>query len=152
MLDSYAYSSASPIGYADPLGLSPADVAAIQNFAQAWTNGQTAQGWRIDPGWRNDTCFYSRLLRIPDPRCRKDHDYAGCKDQANDLLHSLNAAIANGTLPLDDQWNFNLNGNLFHYWVGAQSSNPSDPQLGLDPFNNQFGPGLNQLPYGFGLQ
>jgi RHS repeat-associated protein len=139
-INTYAYAASRPTSNVDARGLSAADVAAILQLVKNWNAEQTAQGWRIDPGWRNDSCYWSRKLGLHDPQCKKDRDYSGCGEQAETLLKHIKASIANGTLKLDDRWMFLSETSLLHFWVGAYSANPSDPDLTLDPFHNSFGP------------
>jgi hypothetical protein len=62
--------------------------------------------------------------------------YLGCGQQANSLANFLNGT---GT---DDQWQLyymEFYEPMFHQIVVAQSSNPNDPLLYLDSWNNTFG-------------
>ena len=139
-VNTYAYVNNGPVSKFDFSGLSAADVQLIYQFSKAWTNEQTAQGWRIE-GWRNDACYWERRLGISDSHCNPNHDYNGCRQQSKELINALNAAIANGDLKLDDTWKFFIETNLSdtHFWVDAASSSEADPFLRLDPWSNQFG-------------
>jgi RHS repeat-associated protein len=139
-ISTYDYARDKPVGTVDFLGLSPADVQAILQFAKSWTSDQTAQGWRIDPGWKNDSCFYLWRLGLVS-YCSKSHTYEGCQGQAQTLANALRSAINSGKLKLDDAWTIGMDMRYLpplHYWVDATSSNSTDPALVLDPWNNQF--------------
>ena len=152
-INTYSYGGAIPISRIDPLGLSAADVQRIIQYAQAWTNDQTAQGWRTDPGSLNDACWF--LFKLGVSGCNKEHAYAGCKVQADGLLANIRTGIKSGKLKLDDVWEFERDdSSLFtHFWLEAYSNNPSDSALNLDPWNNTFKPILdqNQTLHGYGL-
>jgi len=130
----YRFVDNNPINEIDPLGLSPADVIRLTTLSQSYTSLMTQNGQRLNGGdWNN---FMSSLQRLRGNNNR----YLGCGQQADALAIFLNGT---GT---DDQWLiYNMEINIpdfpgYHQLLIAQSSNPNDPLLYLDPWNNTFGP------------
>lgn len=130
----YNFVANNPVNAIDPLGLSPADVARLTALSQAYTAAMTQSGQRLNGGdWNNLNSAFESLFGHPSP-------YLGCGQQADALASFLNGT---GT---DDQWLiYNMEINIYHLpgyhqLLIAQSSNPNDPMLYLDPWNNTFGP------------
>ena len=94
----------------------------------------TKSGERIDPGWKNNGCFYGYYLGI----C--DQQYTGCKGQAQNVKNALECERDDCKLELDDNWKFEEKFRLIptHYWLEGTSSNPNDPTLIIDPWRNKF--------------
>ena len=101
----------------------------------------TNAGQRASPGaWNN---FNSGLNQLTGGSV--GHPYQGCIDQSNTMAGALSGG------QYDDKWTFSsagsdsphvepqslLGANLFpHHWLTGQSSNPNDPTLIIDPYNN----------------
>lgn len=67
--------------------------------------------------------------------------YYGCGEQSDYVADTL---VANSP-SLDDNWNFSVvssfvapDGGIYHQFVVGTSSNPGDPTLTIDPWNNSF--------------
>jgi hypothetical protein len=99
-------------------------------LSQQFTAALTQNGRRLNNGALNNfTSSLQSLLGSPSP-------YLGCGQQALALANFLNGT---GT---DDQWQFSymeIYDPGYHQLVIAQSSNPNDPILFLDPWNDAFG-------------
>ena len=126
----YDYVQNDPVNLIDPLGFSPADVSRLTTLSQQYTQAMTQNGQRMNNGALNNlTSSFQSLLGNPSP-------HLGCGQQALALANFLNGT---GT---DDQWQFSymeIYDPAFHQLVIAQSSNPADPILYLDSWNNSFG-------------
>ena len=138
----YTYVGNNPLVHIDPFGLSQQDVQRIINTAQQVTDEMTAEGERTDPGWWNN--FWSTVgSETGDPA-----PLLGCGEQAYKL--ELELEWQQTADPFDDTWTFIDQERgmswplppypLPHQWVVAKSSNPSDPLIVLDPYNNKFYP------------
>jgi len=127
----YSYISNDPLNYADPFGLSPADVQRILNQAQNLTDQMTRNGERVDWGYWNN--FRSSLQRL-NP-FRKKPPLKGCGEQTDAVTSDLQFP----KMPYDDHWTFQVeNDGPFHQRGRAISSNPKDPDIIYDPWKNQF--------------
>ena len=140
-LNLYGYSFNDPINFIDMNGLSPNDVKTITNTFNNTVTSMTNSGQRASPGaWNN---FNSSINSLTGGAA--GHPYQGCYDQANTMSGALSGQH------YDDQWTFSqvgsngphlepqsfLGGNLFpHWWLEGHSSNPMDPTLIIDPYNN----------------
>lgn len=137
----YRYALSNPIHNVDPYGLSGADVNRILAYFYQTVNQMTAKGERTDPGVLNN--FLSSLNPLLGTK------FMGCTDQAVTLGSSLSSKSGS----YDDTWTFQQVGSdaphaenpaqspsgfnlLPHWWIQATSSNPNDPLLILDPYNN----------------
>jgi hypothetical protein len=125
----------------DPWGLSAADVGAITNIFNNTVGNMTSGGQRTSPGWWNN--FNQSAYNATGGMA--GHNYQGCYQQANTVQNNLS------NQKYDDSWTFNQVGsngphsepqsplgyNLFpHWWLEGHSSNPNDPTLIIDPYNN----------------
>ena len=129
-IDFYAYVSNHSPNYADPSGLSEKDVQAILDHARKVTNQMTQNGQRIDPGQLNNILASLEWLNP----FRKKTPHLGCGQQA-DLV---SAALQIPDAPYDDKWTFTVVQEGWHQFGVARSSNPSDPNIIYDPWNNRF--------------
>jgi len=127
----YKYVSDDPLNYADPFGLSPADVQRILNQAQNLTDQMTRNGERLDWGpWNNIRSSLQHLNPF-----RKKPPLKGCGEQADTVTGDLQFP----KVPYDDPWKFQVeNDGPFHQRGRAISSNPRDPDIIYDPWKNQF--------------
>jgi len=80
----YSYVSNAPLNYADPLGLSAADVQRILNQAQNILDQTTKDGQRINNGNLNN--ILSTLQRL-NPK-RKKPPLKGCGEQADEIARN----------------------------------------------------------------
>src|SRR6266513_45282 len=124
----FSYVSSRPTGYVDPSGESQADVAKLQKLFQNVIDQMTKDGVRTDPGWWNN--FRSTF----------GGPYLGCADQTkvvNDQYDSNRPGLG-----LDHNWTFQTHTSLGggHTYGVAQSSNPTDPDILVDPLKNIVGP------------
>lgn len=126
----YRFVGNNPINEIDPLGLSPADVNRLTALSSQFTDALTQSGQRINNGALNNlTSSIQSLFNNPSP-------HLGCGQQSLALAKFLNGT---GT---DDLWQFSymeIYDPGFHQILIAQSSNPNDPTLYLDTWNNTFG-------------
>jgi len=137
----YGYTFADPINFVDLSGTSPRDVQTITNTFNNSVQAMTNAGERTSPGiWNN---FSSSLNSATGGAL--GHSYQGCYDQANTVQTALQSQS------YDDQWSFSQTGSngphlqpqsplginlLPHWWLTGTSSNPTDPVLIIDPYNN----------------
>jgi hypothetical protein len=103
----------------------------VQNIINQYNQQVTAMtqaGQRTDPGYLNNLLYDLNVLS----RGRLGHPYLVCFQQAAKVASKLDLG------KYDDDWTFNMTGNLSHthWWVTATSSNPTDPQIVLDPWSN----------------
>jgi RHS repeat-associated protein len=135
----YPYAVNAPIRFNDPLGLSARDVGRILAACQKCTDQLTASGERrAGSGWRsgwanNIVTFFTFGYR-----------YSGCTRQADITAGCLKFPSS----PYDDHWEFTVESTElgFHHVTLGKSSNPSDPAVVCDPWNNTGG----TLPTGAG--
>lgn len=127
----YSYVSNSPIGLADHFGLSQADVGRIKNDAQNSIDNMTKNGERTDPGWWNNMASSGQHLNP----FRKKRPYLGCGEQADRVASDIQGNH------YDDKWKFTVeqDGPL-HQCTRATSSNPTDPDIIIDPWKNTITP------------
>jgi RHS repeat-associated protein len=124
----FSYVSSRPTVYVDPSGESPADVAKLQKLFQNVIDQMTKDGVRTDPGWWNNV------------RSTFGGPYLGCADQTkvvNDQYDSNRPGLG-----LDHNWTFQTHTSLGggHTYGVAQSPNPTDPDILVDPLKNIVGP------------
>jgi RHS repeat-associated protein len=124
----YAYVGGNPVSNFDSTGLSAADVQNIINQYNQQVTAMTQAGQRTDPGYLNNLLYDLNVLS----RGRLGHPYLICVQQAANVASNL------GFQNYDDNWTFNMTGSSTntHWWVTATSSNPTDPQIVLDPWSN----------------
>ena len=129
-LNLYGYVVNDPVNKMDLFGFSPADVGRLNTLSGQFTDSLTQSGQRINNGALNNlTSSVQSLFNNPTP-------HLGYGQQALALANFLNGT---GT---DDQWQFSymeIYDPAFHQILIAQSSNPNDPTLYLDSWNNSFG-------------
>ncbi len=131
----YIYVGNSPARFVDPFGLSQADVAKIKNGAQSSIDTMTANEERTDPGWWNNIASSGQRLNP----FRKEPPFKGCGEQADQVASDLQFGH------YDDKWTFTIEQDgPFHQRTRATSSNPTDPDIILDPWNNT----INTVPKG----
>jgi RHS repeat-associated protein len=126
----YGYVANNPINWVDPWGLSPADVQKIIEEAKKTTDWMTDNGFRKDPGWKNNF-----------DKSTGQSDLLGCGEQAEVLRDALDKLGG-----LDDDWTFTPVSELSplpHQYVIGTSDNFFDPPLILDPWRNSFTPLFN---------
>jgi RHS repeat-associated protein len=134
-INTYAYVGGSPLLWWDWFGLSPEDVKKIIDGFNQGVNGMNADGLRRNGsgrinGIRNNL---SRLCSMSGLGCE---EYEGCKKQSEILQKSLNE------LPLEDKWSFLMASYIpfpLHFFLIAISSNPNDPVIYLDAWENSYG-------------
>jgi len=125
----YAYVGGNPVRTFDSTGLSAADVQNIIDQYNQQVTAMTRAGERTDPGYLNNLLYDLNVLSLG----RMGHPYLVCFQQAAKVASNL------GLQNFDDNWTFNMTGNFTntHWWVTATSSNPTDPQIVLDPWSNR---------------
>ena len=99
----------------------------------------TRSGQRVDPGiWNNiNRSLYDITYGV------FGKNYKGCAEQAEIVQSALQSSN------YDDDWTFKMTGSNFmsmqpgntipngpHWWITATSSNPNDPVITIDPWNN----------------
>jgi hypothetical protein len=124
----YEYVRSSPITFVDSLGLSAEDVRRLQDWINQWIRFETANGNRIDDGWRNDSYFWKYLLGI------EDHYYWGCHEQRKYLHQDLTEILSTNLLRLDATWTVSTVNWGVHSWLDMRSSDPADPHIFVDPW------------------
>jgi RHS repeat-associated protein len=99
---------------------------AINNFLSTWQNLKNRVTKAISP---IPVGVFPGLTTLPKP-------YLGCGEQADELGSCLCSTT------MEDTWTFSIFSFLEpgpHQILIAKSSNPTDPILYLDPWNNKFG-------------
>ncbi len=126
----YSYSLQDPVNFIDSDGLSPNDVRRINNTFNQSVQRMTQNGQRRSPGWLNNMSRTANnlsggLLGSP---------YLGCGEQQEVTQRDLQSQN------YDDVWDFAWDGIDYGVWkhqrIRATSSNPNDPVLIIDPWNN----------------
>jgi hypothetical protein len=123
----YTYVSNTPIEWADPSGLSAQDVQRIMDNCKKCTKRLTDNGLRYDAngpigGWWNN--LWSWVTK-----------WEGCWDQAESTVPCLKYPL----VPYDSKWDFHdvpLHWGL-HHVVKGTSSDPNDPVVYCDPWQNK---------------
>lgn len=125
----YRYVYNSPVGLADPLGLSAADVQRILKACHTCTDQLTAKGER-----RAGSGTPNGLLNNLISTLTLGHIYSGC-----DRLANLTSGCLDSPSPrYDDHWDFSpmsVHWGL-HRVTRGHSSNPSDPDVICDSWKN----------------
>jgi len=128
-LNFYRYVLNNPLKWSDATGLSARDVQRIQKACHACTKSLTDSGQRYNASdewggtWNDITSWWPWNKRT------------GCWNQAIMVKPCLDP---NPLQPYDDTWTFNV-----VYWpinnhvVRGNSSNPNDPDVVCDPWENQ---------------
>lgn len=124
----------NPLRFVDPDGHSAKDVNAIRNTFNKYVTNLNNLGLRY-PGSPYINNFWATF----------GAQYLGCYAQAYAVQQKLASS------KYDDQWTFESAGSNFphlqpqstigvgllpHYWLRGISSNPTDPELIIDPWNN----------------
>ncbi len=126
----YGYVLNDPINLIDSSGLSARDVELIMTTFNSTVSSMTANGQRSsNPYWNN----FSRTLNNYSGGVL-GCGYLGCGEQNDVLVAALNKN------KYDDRWDFSWQGRMFplpHQWTRAFSSNPNDPDIILDAWNNK---------------
>ena len=125
----YRYVNNSPVGLADPLGLSSADVERILKACQACTDQLTAKGERR-AGSGAISGYLNNIISI----LSFGFKYSGCDRQANLTSGCLNSPVP----PYDDHWDCSPMSVHwgFHRVTKCHSSNSSDPDVVCDSWDN----------------
>jgi RHS repeat-associated protein len=135
----YGYVSGNPASYRDPNGQSPEDEKLILREFPGMVKDMTSNGFRTDPGpWNN---FLSTL----------GFGFMGCHEQADTLIEKM--LQLQRQKHFDATWKFTRDGSNFpalqpgtgtwnpnHWYAVATSSDPSDPPILLDPWNDHAQP------------
>lgn len=124
----YRFVYNSPIGFNDPMGLSPGDVQKIKDLCKKCTQGLTNMGLRRPGGgtWDGFKNDQQSLWNRP----RGNH-FEGCKEQAGRVKPCLEDPTLSGWTFSEEPWWFG-----FHTVVMATSSNPNDPIVYCDPWRD----------------
>lgn len=130
----YLYVENNPLDYIDSWGLCSNDVKKILNAARNAVNDMQINGERINSGNLNNIIATERRLNpftLP--------PYKGCGQQADNVIGKITP------LPLDCNWQPQMQYQwgtrqhiLPHQWVNYGSSDPTDPTIALDPWNNKY--------------
>jgi RHS repeat-associated protein len=131
----YAYCGNDPINEIDLFGLSLNDINKLYTSSQDYVKEMTQDGLRINNGNLNN--LLSTIQQLAKRyRLSNIKPYLGCGEQAAKLTEHLNG------LETDDKWIFyyETEGTLIgiHQFIHAVSSNPNDPEVILDPWNNSY--------------
>jgi RHS repeat-associated protein len=122
----YRYAGNNPLSWTDPMGLSDRDVQTIINTFQNVVNEMTNNGERSSPWINNFQVTLDWLLR-------KKPRHLGCGEQAARAYPALD------NNRYDDNWHFEWRDRYFplpHQWLVGISDNPNDPNVVIDPYNN----------------
>jgi hypothetical protein len=124
-MNPYVYGSQNPLTVLDPFGFSGWDLITIGNQFNMEVNNMIANGNRLGGGGHINGAVNNILSTFG------AKDYFACGDQAAYVKVSLDS------LKLDDKWTFSVvHPNIFHMNIQGRSSNPTDPDLILDPWLN----------------
>jgi hypothetical protein len=103
----------------------------------------TQAGLRYDgSGWKNNAIatleyVYDGLALQPGSGLYFKQPYLGCGQQSDFVINEETPLIPK----LQDNWSFDQPWKfdpLFHQYVKAHDGNPSDPDIILDPYNNEY--------------
>lgn len=137
----YGYVFSDPINFIDANGLSADDVRKITGTFHNTVSNMTSSGKRTSPGFWNNmnkSAWDASSGKV-------GNNYQGCIDQASTMQTALSGQS------YDDTWSFSSVGSdaphlepqsflmfnlLPHWWLEGRSSNPNDPVLLIDPYNN----------------
>jgi uncharacterized protein RhaS with RHS repeats len=131
--DFYSYARNNSVRFNDSLGLSAQDVQQILALFKVCVNQlEASMERRPGKGWWNGA------RNNLDDFVTAGHVYSGCSRQAD-----LTASCVNfPPKPYQDHWTCNVIGVekflgiYWHHITKCTSSNPSDPAIYLDPWNN----------------
>jgi RHS repeat-associated protein len=144
--NTYAYVGGDPSGAHDPLGLSQRDVDLFVAQFHKTVERMTKEGSRIPDGALNnrygkweDTWMGAVFDSNPLAKWRhlgKDGTgYEVCSGQTRILASDLFPLLV-GKIKTDDIWKSKNPWNGHHYWIELRSSNPSDPVIWMDPWDD----------------
>jgi RHS repeat-associated protein len=141
----YSYVGSSPVNSVDPAGKSKEDVDALISNAHDLTQLMLDAGLKFSgSGIANNalaTTQYVYDALSLDVGLPFQPPYLGCGDQASFVIEGLIPLIPklDDTWMLDQPGGWGLDGHLlYHQWVSATSSSPRDPDIIIDPWNNQY--------------
>jgi uncharacterized protein RhaS with RHS repeats len=149
----YQFVLNDPLNFIDPFGLSQRDINVIINMSQQFIQDLNQQGKRLNDGHLNNMISSAQMAQSA------LNDALGNKDKANDIdkkrkmgcgeqAAALGAFLRDKDYRLVYDWKFFLvestgaaAGSLPepHQFLMAQSNDPSDPILYLDPWAGTFG-------------
>ena len=124
--DFYPYVGNNPMNWIDPTGLSKRDVQTIMNTFHDVVDRMTQNGERSSP-WINNVQASAEMLVLKKKR------HLGCGEQAARVYPALD------NNHYDDRWHFEWHQRYFpfpHQWLIGVSDNPNDPDVVIDPYNN----------------
>ena len=131
-VNTYGYVGGNPVALVDSLGLSPADVARIQDAFNTSVSEMTSVGLRVSPGPINNFRSSYQQLRNAIMGNNNARRLLGCGEQAEYVKHFLSQ------LSFDDNWKFTIVADGPVHWRGlAESANESDPDIYFDPWNDR---------------
>jgi hypothetical protein len=122
----YRYVGNNTLNWIDPIGLSEQDVQTIVNTFHNVVDQMTRNGERSSPWTNNMQASWDLLLRR-----KKRH--LGCGEQAARVYPALD------NNRYDDHWRFEWKQRYFplpHQWLVGISDNPNDPDVVIDPYND----------------
>jgi RHS repeat-associated protein len=122
----YRYVGNNPLNWIDPTGLSDRDVQTIINTFNNVVSQMTNNGERSSPWTNNLQVSWDLVLR-------RKRRHLGCGEQAARVYPALD------NNRYDDHWRFEWQERYFplpHQWLLGISDNPNDPNVVVDPYNN----------------